>query len=265
MTVLFNSGLFAYVAALAFAIVGRVGKRGSFNRLSDFLMGAGLGLQTAYSAVRWVAAGHPPFCNMFESLVLFAWAVTAIYLLLRIRFGILLFTIPAALVSTLALAYASTFGFEIHPLIPALQSNWLAFHVCACFLGYGGFTVSFFAAIRFLLANRASHADASATQELLEFVMIRTVSFGFIFLSLGIVTGAVWANTAWGSYWSWDSKEVWSLITWLIYAVFLHCHFFRGWRGRRAAWISIVGFASVLFTYIGVNLLLSGLHSYGST
>ena len=90
----------------------------------------------------------------------------------------------------------------------------------------------------------------------------KSISFGFLFLTVGIISGAVWANSAWGTYWSWDPKETWSLITWFIYAIFLHCRFMRGWRGKRAAWISVIGFASVVFTYLGVNFLLSGLHSY---
>ena len=90
----------------------------------------------------------------------------------------------------------------------------------------------------------------------------KTISFGFLFLTVGIITGAVWANSAWGTYWSWDPKETWSLITWFIYAIYLHCRYMRGWSGKKAAWISVIGFASVIFTYIGVNFLLSGLHSY---
>jgi cytochrome c-type biogenesis protein CcsB len=264
MTVLFNIGLAACAAALVAAIVGLISKRRFFDGLSTALIGAAAGVQTAYIVARWVAAGRPPFSNMFESLVLFAWAVIVIYLLLRLWIDIPLLAAPAALLSALALAYASTFGFEIQPLVPALQSNWLTFHVFTCFLGYGGFAVSFLASIGYLIADRPGGRATPEARETLESVMARTVSFGFVFLTLGIITGAVWANSAWGSYWSWDPKEVWSLITWLIYAVFLHCRFMRGWRGRRAAWISIVGFAAVLFTYVGVNLFLSGLHSYGS-
>ena len=264
MTLLFNIALAVYALALMAAIIGLVSKRRFFDGVATALMGIGVAVQTAYIVARWVAAGRPPFSNMFESLVLFGWAVAAIYLLLRIWIGVPLLAAPAALMSALALAYASTFGFEIQPLVPALQSNWLTFHVFTCFLGYGGFAVSFFAGIAFLVADRAGSTASPALKDTLEGVMARTVSFGFIFLSLGIITGAVWANSAWGSYWSWDPKEVWSLITWLIYAAFLHCRFMRGWRGRRAAWISVIGFASVLFTYVGVNLLLSGMHSYGS-
>lgn len=264
MTLLFNLALALYAAALVAAILGFVSKRRFFDWVASGLMIVGVGVLTAYIGSRWVAAGRPPFSNMFESLVLFSWAVAVIYLLLRIWINIPLLAAPAALMSALALAYASTFGFEIQPLVPALQSNWLSFHVFTCFMGYGGFAVSFFAGIAYLIADRAGSTIRVTAKDTLENVMARTVSFGFIFLTLGIITGAVWANSAWGTYWSWDPKEVWSLITWLIYAAFLHCRFMRGWRGSRAAWIAVLGFLSVLFTYIGVNLLLSGLHSYGS-
>ena len=103
-----------------------------------------------------------------------------------------------------------------------------------------------------------------ALLETFEAVTDKSISFGFLFITVGIVSGAVWANSAWGTYWSWDPKETWSLITWFIYAVYLHCRFMRGWRGKRAAWISVIGFASVVFTYVGVNFLLSGLHSYAA-
>jgi len=200
---------------------------------------------------------------MFESLVLFAWTVAAVYLVLRIRTKISWLAAAAAALSALALAHASTFESAIRPLVPALQSNWLSFHVMTCFLGYGGFAISALVAAGFLVADRKGSRVLPETKETLETVLTQTISFGFLFLTLGILTGAVWANSAWGTYWSWDPKETWSLITWLVYAVFLHCRFMRGWRGRRAAWISIIGFLSVLFTYFGVNFLLSGLHSYG--
>ncbi len=131
-----------------------------------------------------------------------------------------------------------------------------------CFLGYGGFAISALVAVGFLVADRKRSNVLPETRETLDAVLTQTISFGFLFLTLGILTGAVWANSAWGTYWSWDPKETWSLITWFVYAIFLHCRFMRGWRGRRAAWISIIGFLSVLFTYYGVNFLLSGQHSY---
>ena len=253
MTLVFDIALVAYLAALIIAAANLFRK----SRLLAAIA------QTVYMIWRWAEAGRAPFSNMFESLVLFAWAVVAVHLVLRARIGV----IPglgaaAALVAVLALAYASTYASDIQPLMPALQSNWLTFHVLSCFLGYGGFAVSFLASIGYLVASRGGSQTRPELRESLEATTAKTVAFGFLFLTVGIITGSVWANIAWGTYWSWDPKETWSLITWFIYAAFLHCRFMRGWRGERAAWISIVGFASVLFTYVGVNLLMHGLHSY---
>jgi cytochrome c-type biogenesis protein CcsB len=151
---------------------------------------------------------------------------------------------------------------NIRPLIPALQSNWLVAHVFTCFLGYAGFAVSFVAAI-LLLVSRASANIASVLPDkrLLDEIVYRSILIGFPLLTLGIITGAAWAEHAWGSYWSWDPKETWSLITWLVYAGFLHARLSRGWSGRRTALLSVIGFFAVMFTYFGVNYL-PGLHSY---
>jgi cytochrome c-type biogenesis protein CcsB len=146
--------------------------------------------------------------------------------------------------------------------MPALRSNWLTFHVFTAFLGYGGFAVAALTGAGYLIASRNGSKAQTDITEALDAATAKTISFGFLFLTVGIISGAVWANSAWGTYWSWDPKETWSLITWFIYAVFLHCRFMRGWKGKRAAWISIIGFASVIFTYYGVNFLLSGYHSY---
>ena len=286
MTLLFNLTLYGYAAALLFAIINLFPRRQFLDWTVNALLTAANVLQLVYIVWRWQEAGRPPFSNMFESLVLFAWATVLVYLVIRIRIHVPVLGAAAALMAILTLAYASwKFAPDIEPLVPALRSNWLTFHVFTCFLGYAGFAISFVAAIAYLILTRqagASPEPPGATMErvpgrsllakpgaspeprgaAMETVMTQTVAFGFIFLTIGVITGAVWANSAWGTYWSWDPKETWSLITWFIYAAFLHCRYVRGWTGRRAAWISIVGFVSVLFTYIGVNLLLSGLHSY---
>ncbi|MCX8012217.1 MAG: c-type cytochrome biogenesis protein CcsB, partial [Desulfobacterota bacterium] len=156
-----------------------------------------------------------------------------------------------------------SFSNEIQPLVPALQSNWLTYHVITCFLGYAAFAVSFGVSIMFLIkANSKGGIGILPDQAVLDEINYKAISFGFPMLTLGIITGAVWANYAWGSYWSWDPKETWSLITWLFYAAFLHARYTRGWGGRKTAILSIIGFLAVIFTYFGVNLLLSGLHSY---
>lgn len=261
MTLLFNLMLYCYVAALLFAVINLFPKRQFLDWTVNGLLTAANVAHLVYIIWRWHEAGRPPFSNMFESLVLFAWATVLVYLVIRIRMHIPVLGAAAALMATVTLAYASSFGSDIEPLVPALRSNWLTFHVFTCFLGYSGFAISFIASIAYLVMTRESREPQQAG-EMMESVMARTVAFGFIFLTVGIITGSVWANSAWGTYWSWDPKETWSLITWFIYAAFLHCRYMRGWTGRRAAWISVVGFVSVLFTYVGVNLLLSGLHSY---
>ena len=262
MTVLFNCAFAAYLLGLLVAVVSLFSGRRIIERLSVGLLSAGVTLQTVYIVMRWVEAGRAPFSNMFESLVLFGWAVVVVHLVVRLRLNVPVLGAAAALMAVLVLAYASAFESEIKPLMPALQSNWLSVHVFTCFLGYAGFAISFLSALSYLVAVRVGERVSPRTRDTLEEVTSRTISFGFLFLTIGIITGAVWANSAWGTYWSWDPKETWSLITWFIYAVYLHCRYMRGWSGTPAAWIAVAGFASVVFTYVGVNFLLSGLHSY---
>jgi cytochrome c-type biogenesis protein CcsB len=263
LTKIFNITFSAYIRGLFLAALALFSRHKaiSFTSLASMLIGT-LTL-TAYIILRWQDAGRAPFSNMFESLVLFAWAIVAVYLILRIRINIPVLSAAVALLALLVLAYASAFfESDIKPLMPALQSNWLSVHVFTCFLGYAGFAISFLSSIGYLIAARSGSKIAAATRESLDIVTAKTISFGFLFLAIGIITGAVWANSAWGTYWSWDPKETWSFITWLIYAVYLHCRYMHGWHGKRSAWISVIGFASVIFTYIGVNFLLPGLHSY---
>jgi ABC-type transport system involved in cytochrome c biogenesis permease subunit len=262
MTFAFNLSLAGYFAALLLATANLFSRgRDRFASAATGVLAISAIAQTTYLVLRWIAAGRAPFSNMFESLVLLAWTVVVVYLALQARRKIPLLGAATALVAVLVLAYASTFESKIEPLMPALRSNWLTVHVFTCFLGYGAVTIAFLSGLGYLLATRRATAETLAA---VETTTDNTISFGFLFITVGIISGAVWANSAWGTYWSWDSKETWSLITWFIYAIYLHCRFMRGWRGKRAAWIAISGFASVIFTYFGVNYLLSGLHSYAN-
>jgi cytochrome c-type biogenesis protein CcsB len=276
MTWTFNLSLAGYWAALLLATANLFSRgRNRFAAATTIVLALGALGQTAYLIARWVAAGRAPFSNMFESLVLFVWALVVVHLALQLRRKIPALAAGTALTAVLVLAYASTFESKIEPLMPALRSNWLTVHVFTCFLGYGAVTVAMLASAAFLLTTRTTphhalspvHSGREGRGSMagaLEAVTDKSIAFGFLFLTVGIISGAVWANAAWGTYWSWDPKETWSLITWFIYAIFLHCRFVRGWRGRRAAWVSVTGFASVVFTYLGVNFLLSGLHSYAA-
>jgi cytochrome c-type biogenesis protein CcsB len=237
---------------------------------------AGWVLNAAGIGLRWVESyrmgfGHAPLSNLYESLVFFAWATMAIYFYIEWRYRNRVIGAFAAPVAFLTMAYASlspNISDRIQPLIPALKSNWLIAHVITCFVGYGAFAVAFGVGIMYLLKAGGTDSESGLvgrlpTVSVLDELMHRLIMFGFLFLSAGIITGAVWANSAWGRYWGWDPKETWSLITWFVYAALLHARLMRGWRGRRIAYLSIVGFGAVLFTYFGVNLL-PGLHSYQS-
>jgi cytochrome c-type biogenesis protein CcsB len=170
------------------------------------------------------------------------------------------------------MAYASlspNISDHIQPLVPALKSNWLIAHVITCFFGYAAFAVAFGISLMYLFKQWDTQGKNRLLayfpkSKVLDELNYQMVMFGFLFLSVGIITGSVWANSAWGSYWSWDPKETWSLITWFIYATLLHARMTRGWYGKRIAYLSIIGFMAVIFTYFGVNFLLSGLHSYGA-
>jgi cytochrome c-type biogenesis protein CcsB len=271
-TYLFSALL--YVALLVF----------KFKQLGKFATGftaIALLIQTLGIGLRWnesyrMGIGHAPLTNMYESVVFFAWAIIVVYLAVEWKFKTRTtgaFTVPFAF---LAMAYASistnvTKG--ISPLVPALQSNWLIAHVITCFIGYAAFTIAAGLGVMYLIKDTGAGNQTSDNKtppvglppvQQIEDITHKTMIFGFIWLTAGIITGAVWANSAWGTYWSWDPKETWSLITWFIYAITLHARFTKGWRGKRVAWMAILGFFSVIFTYYGVNFILSGLHSYGS-
>jgi cytochrome c-type biogenesis protein CcsB len=235
-------------------------------------------LHTTGLGLRWYESyqlgyGHIPLSNMYEALVSMSWCIVLVLILMEQKFKtetMGAFVLPLV---SLMMAYASlapNVRDEIEPLIPALQSNWLTYHVMTCFLGYAAFAVSFGASIAYLMKNKeappTTEEDSGTLPalEMLDELIYKANAVGFLLLGIGIITGAVWANYAWGSYWSWDPKETWSLITWLIYAAFLHARLTRGWRGRKTAILSIIGFCGVLFTFFGVNYVLSGLHSYAS-
>jgi len=225
-------------------------------------------------ALRWIESyklgfGHAPLSNLYESLVFFSLTLGIIYLVIEHKYENRVIGAFAMPIACLSMAYASLgVSSKIQPLIPALKSNWLIAHVLTCFLGYAAFAIAFGVSIMYLFRqDKPTGADHPSARlpgaGMLDELTHQVVMFGFLFLSVGIITGAIWANSAWGTYWSWDPKETWSLITWFIYAALLHARLMRGWHGRRIAYISIAGFMAVLFTYFGVNYL-PGLHSYGS-
>jgi cytochrome c-type biogenesis protein CcsB len=229
----------------------------------------GLLFHTLALVMRTVQSGHAPFTNMYESLSFLAWASIFAYIIVEWKFRV---RRPGAyilliVIGLMALASSPLMPKEATPLVPALQSYWLWLHVSVTLLGEAFFAVAFVTSIMFLVADsrekKGRGSSSGLTAERLDSISYRTIAIGFPLFTLGgLVFGMVWAYKAWGSYWSWDPKEVWSLITWFVFALYLHTRIVMGWKGRRSAAIAVFGFLAALFTYFGVNYLLAGLHSY---
>ncbi|MBW2606980.1 MAG: c-type cytochrome biogenesis protein CcsB [Deltaproteobacteria bacterium] len=264
---------FVYGLAAFLYIVSWVFKKEAPGKLALWTAVLGLAGNTAGIILRWIESyrlgiGHAPLSNLYESLVFFSWTILIIYLFVERKYKnrtIGAFVTPLAF---FAMAYASLISDRIQPLIPALKSNWLIAHVITCFIGYAAFAIAFGTSGMYIIKKRDTDEKSLLLKRfpkanILDELTYQMIMLGFLFLSIGIITGAVWANSAWGRYWGWDPKETWSLITWFVYATLLHAKMMRGWHGKRIAYLSIAGFAAVLFTYFGVNLL-PGLHSYSA-
>lgn len=267
--IFFEIALVIYLIGLAAALAYLITLKKLLSWISSLAIGLGFLMHTSALVFRYLEAGYTPITNLHEALSFFAWSIIAVYLLLQMKYRV---EVLGAFISPLAIIMillASIFPREIFPLPPALRSFWLPIHVALAFLGNAMFAVAFAVAIMYLLQERqikkkkiGSVYQRLPSLRVLDELNYRCLTWGFPLMTLGIVSGSVWAQSAWGTYWSWDPKETWSLITWFVYAALLHGRLTTGWRGRKAAVLAIVGFASVVFTFLGVNLLLTGLHVY---
>jgi cytochrome c-type biogenesis protein CcsB len=253
---------------------------------------------TAQLVLRWWQSGHFPISNLYESLCFLAWACTLTQLLVERSYPSPIVAAAATPMGLGCVAFAS-FALpdqlqQAAPLVPALRSSWLVMHVSVIMVSYAALLVGSLLSLAVLFTDRgqqlelrsssigsgafrqaslAAEGPAASGLELssaslslseqLDSLSYRTITVGFLLLSIGIVSGAVWANEAWGSWWSWDPKETWALICWLVYAAYLHTRLSRGWQGRRPAMVAVAGLVVICVCYIGVNLLGIGLHSYG--
>ncbi|MDM7935884.1 MAG: c-type cytochrome biogenesis protein CcsB [Cyanobium sp. CZS 48M] len=250
---------------------------------------------TAQLTLRWWESGHFPISNLYESLCFLAWACTLTQLLVERSWPSPLVPAAATPMGLGCLAFAS-FALpdrlqEASPLVPALRSSWLVMHVSVIMVSYAALLVGSLLSVAVLFTDRGQDLQLRSSSigsggyrqaklateagelrlssvsigvsEQLDSLSYRTITVGFLLLSVGLVSGAVWANEAWGSWWSWDPKETWALICWLVYAAYLHSRLSRGWQGRRPALVAAAGLVVIVVCYIGVNLLGIGLHSYG--
>ncbi len=362
---LFDIAAGCYIAAVVTYIIFLVTRNRTVGIVATSVTCVGFVSQTVALIIRWVNSYYfwmeaqtssgvvegilrgAPLRNLYESLIFFVWCTIMIHLIIEFKYKNRSLGALVTPIAALALLFIDVSGVskEIEPLIPALQSNWLLFHVFLSFIGYAAFAVSFGAASAYLVtvtesktektyifwsiisgifvlvligmiidyiglnapqrgeyvqnhflkstirsSSQASviaswivsllvilgiwrfglglkkvFASLNLTPVMLDEIAYKSIAIGFpLFTIGGLIMGAIWANSAWGKYWTWDPKETWSLITWFVYALYLHARFVGGWRGKRVAILSVVGFIAVIFTYLGVNLILSGLHAYGS-
>jgi cytochrome c-type biogenesis protein CcsB len=355
-SVFFGISTMAYIVAMIIYITYLAFRNRTIGMAATTVTIIGFISQTMAIIIRWKEfyeisgmgiLRSVPLTNLYESLIFFVWCVILGYLIIEFKYKNRSFGAFVTPVAGLALAFIDISGMskEIHPLIPALQSNWLLAHVTMSFIAYAAFALSFSTGLMYLIVKterrnqgayifwtvalgifitfllamgldfvtfkvvvkpeefiksylfRASFLSSSGTVEILSWISMfiiifliwkfglvlkaaiekfgisaqnldeityKSIAIGFpIFTLGGLIFGAIWADQAWGTYWSWDPKETWSLITWFVYAFYLHGRMLRGWRGNKVAIVAVVGFMAVVFTYLGVNLLLSGLHAYG--
>jgi len=267
----FDISAVMYLAAFLVLIVGSVIRRTWIERIGTGLTATAFLAQSAGLVLRGMTLGAFPVTNTYESLVFYAWVFAFGYFVLlasgvlagRLRSSIGTGVVLGAAVC-MALAGSPLRAPDVEPLVPALRSYWLALHVSLVFVGEGFFTAAFVAGVLYLLNSRRRRPSDSEHLERLDTLAYRAIAIGFPFFTLGgLFFGAVWAKHAWGRYWGWDPKETFMLVTWLVYVLYLHVRVQRHWRGRRTAWIAVLGFLMALFTFAGVNFLIRGLHSYG--
>ena len=259
---LYLSSAFCYVGSL------RPGKTG-FERAGRCLLALGFFVHLAALVLRYAIAGYTPITSLHESLSFFALSMAGFFIFLKRVYRVeslgCLFVPVLALLLIGALAAPAA----IRPLPPVLRSHWLPIHTVFAFAGNAVFFSGFLVSIVYLFIEsgikRKRMRDVSGrfpSLETLDLINYKCMSYGFPLLTIGIITGSIWAELAWGSYWNWDPKETWSLITWIMYAILIHNRLAIGWRGRKTAYMMIAGFVSVVVTFIGVNLFIGGLHAY---
>ena len=283
--------VFYWVSLILFKnpILNKIGKSGAIiaNILLFFILGS-----------RWIVAGYFPLSNLYESLLFLTWTLLTTYLYVEYKTKSKLIGSILIPVTLLLNGFANlTLPIEMQkasPLVPALQSNWLMMHVSMMMLSYSTLIVGSLLSILFLIISKGEDIKTNSYSEFetnvsplneniiqldtdqnliqksklklltsIDNWSYRVIGLGFPFLTIGIIAGGVWANEAWGSYWSWDPKETWALITWLIFASYLHARITKNWQGKRTAILGSLGFFVIWVCYLGVNFLGKGLHSYG--
>jgi cytochrome c-type biogenesis protein CcsB len=266
---LFELALTFYFIAAIIGVIELFRRRKTVSKATGYLALIGFFFHSANIAARYIKGGHIPVTSLHEASSFLSWCIVLLFLFheYRYKLGLLSsFIMPIVLIFMLS---SSVFPREIKDLSPVLRSYWFGIHVMLAFLGDAAFAMACGIGVMYLIQERyvkSKHLSGLFLKlpnlQSLDEINYHLITLGWPLLTLAILSGVIWANTAWGTYWRWDPKEVWSLITWLIYAIVLHLRLTLGWRGKKAAILSILGFALVIFTFFGVTLLLKGIHVF---
>ena len=262
MNVLFFGSLVLYFAAAVLQFIGTLFKKDKVAKIAWLIFLAGLAAQTAYLLVRGVIARRLPLSNQFEFATAFAWGIALMLLIVRLRLKADWLSVAVMPMVFLVLSYAALQPREVTELMPALRSAWFGFHIGAAVFSYSAFIIAGCVGLRYLIVSRKGSADEFKLHQM-DYLSYRMIALGFLLLTVTILSGALWAEQAWSAFWTWDPKEVWALITWIIYAVYLHLRLRGKRKGTVMAWYAMIAVPVVLFTFAGVNTIMPGLHSYG--
>ncbi len=266
---LFELALTFYLLATISGVIEIFRGKKSASKVSLYLSIIGFIFHTANIVVRYIEGGHIPVTSMHEATSFFSWSVLILFFIHEFKYKLGLLSSFIMPIVFLLMFSSSVFPREIKALSPVLQSYWFGIHTILAFLGDAAFAMACGIGIMYLIQERNVKSRRLSTlfQKLpslqtLDEINYHLITLGFPLLTLAMITGVIWANSAWGTYWRWDPKEVWSLITWIIYALVLHLRLTVGWRGKKAAILSIIGFIIVIFTFFGVTLILKGQHVF---
>lgn len=265
------SAMAIYAIAFVLFTFDLAGGNTKLARIAMSLTWLGFVLQLAATVMRGVAASRVPWANMYEFAMTGTGVITGVFLLVNLKWNLrFLGSFITGLVLLLLGLAATRYYVEVVPLPPALQSYWLVIHVFVATLATGFFALGFALSLAQLLqesreqkqSKRLAFMDRLPAAEVLENYAYRLIIIGFVLWTFTLIAGAIWAENAWGRYWGWDTKEVWTFIIWTLYAGYIHARSTRGWRGSRSAWLAMVGFAAVIFNFTVVNIFFKGLHAY---
>ena len=266
---LFELALTLYFLATISGIIEIFRRKKGASRIAFYLALAGFLFHTGNIVVRYVEGGHIPVTSMHEATSFFSWCVLVLFFFHEFRYKLGLLSSFIMPIVFILMFSSSIFPREIKSLSPVLQSYWFGIHVVLAFLGDAAFAMACGVGFMYLLQERHVKSKRLSglfrklpSLQVLDEINYHLITLGFPLLTFAMITGVIWAHSAWGTFWRWDPKEIWSLITWLIYALVLHLRLTLGWRGRKAAILSIIGFAVVIFAFFGVTLILKGRHVF---